>query len=107
MKSIIYNNETGKNHTSYKFFETLGGAKASLTALKKKAVKNPDSYALRDVHKLVAATVEDWQASAAFAYSQEMVETINILNPSAGPIMIKRCEKGGASDPGTETYHSM
>ena len=36
-----------------------------------------------------------------------LVETKNILNPSAGPIMIRLSEKGGCTDPGTERYHSM
>lgn len=35
------------------------------------------------------------------------VETYNILNPKAGPIMIKRSQKGGCCDPGTERYHCM
>lgn len=108
MKAVIYHNVTGEKHDRYKYFETLGGAKRSLTALKKRAVKNPTAhnYVLREVDNFVAATVEDWQASAAFAYSQEMVETQNILNPGK-IIMIRRSEKGTASDPGTETYHSM
>jgi len=46
-------------------------------------------------------TIEEWQEADV------MVETINILNPSAGPIMIRKSEQGGCCDPGTERYHCM
>jgi len=108
MRAVIYHTETGEKHDPYKSFETLRGARLSLTALKKRAGKNPNagSYVLREVGNYIAATVEDWQASAAYAYSQEMVETQNILNPGK-VIMIRRCDKGTHVDPGTERYHSM
>jgi hypothetical protein len=35
------------------------------------------------------------------------VTTRNILNPDAGEFTISRREKGGCTDPGTETYHCM
>lgn len=34
------------------------------------------------------------------------VDTYNMLNPSAGPIKIRKSELGGPCDPATETYHS-
>jgi hypothetical protein len=36
-----------------------------------------------------------------------MVETYNLLNPKAGPIMIRKSQKNTCCDPGTERYHSM
>ena len=35
-----------------------------------------------------------------------LVETHNMLNPNASPIMIRKSLKGTASDPGTERYHT-
>lgn len=51
----------------------------------------------------------DWQviSTEAFRANEPMVETRNILNPEAGPIMIRISEKGGCTDPGTERYHTM
>jgi len=46
-------------------------------------------------------TLAEWQEADV------MVETVNILNPSAGPIMIPKSQKGGCCDPGTERYHCM
>jgi len=46
-------------------------------------------------------TIAEWQEADV------MVETVNILNPAAGPIMIRKSEKGGCCDPGTERYHCM
>lgn len=40
-------------------------------------------------------------------HGQDVLQTINILNPSAGRIDISRSEYGGCTDPGTETYHCM
>ena len=42
-----------------------------------------------------------------FRASEPMVETRNLMNPSAGPIMIRASEKGGCTDPGTERYWAM
>ncbi len=106
MTALIYDTESGERVS--KLFNTLRGAKGSLTAMRKRAAANPNSsnWELRNVDKFVASTAEDYQASAAYAYSQEMVETQNILNPGK-VIMIRRCDKGTASDPGTERYHTM
>lgn len=49
----------------------------------------------------------DAACKSVYPYGREMLETRNILNPEAGPIMIARSEKGGCTDPGTETYHCM
>lgn len=52
---------------------------------------------------------EDWKVISVeeFNANEPMVETRNILNPDAGPIMIRISQRGGCCDPGTETYHSM
>ncbi len=106
MTAVVYHVPTGE---LVKRCDTLGGAKRSLTALKKRFALNPTAYNwdLKESGNMIAATREDYLASDAYAYSQEMVETINILNPKAGPIMIRRCDKGGPCDPGTERYHTM
>ena len=49
----------------------------------------------------VVMTIEEWHEADV------MVETYNILNPKAGPIMIRKSQKGGCCDPGTERYHCM
>ena len=109
MKAVIYDPETGKM-VGRKVFETLGGAKRSLTALRKRFEKNPTAYAfdIKNSGRFVAATVEDYHKSDAYAYSQELVPVFNnITGDGKKPIMIKRELVGTCCDPSTETYHSM
>jgi len=110
MTAVIYHTETGENYKDYKWFDTLGGAKRALTALKKRAAKNPTagSWVLKEADSFIAATIEDWHKSPAYAYSQELVPVYNIISGDGKkPIMLKRCEVGGPCDPTTESYHSM
>lgn len=73
-------------------YETERAAKAQLT----KAVK--------------AGKIDStWLTIECKAYydNEPLVETHNMLNPSAGKIMIRLTQKGGCCDPATEAYHSM
>lgn len=56
-----------------------------------------------------ADTFSTREAAADYvnAFGNDEIETRNILNPEAGPLMIARRNKGGCTDPGTETYHCM
>ncbi len=110
MTAVIYHNETGETHEPHKFYDTLGGAKRALTALKKRAAKNPGvhDYVLQEADNFIAASVDDWLMSHAWAYSQELVEVRNIISGDGKkPIWIKRCDVGGPCDPSTERYHTM
>ena len=68
--------------------ETLQGARASLT--RKWSKKYSDARIME---------AEEFRASVP------MVETTNLL--SGKKLMIRADEKGGCTDPGTETYWSM
>jgi len=73
-----------------KKYDTEKGAK---TALTRKYAKNyPD-------HQLRILSAADFRAQVP------MVETINLM--SGKKLMIRADEKGGCTDPGTETYWSM
>ena len=90
MRFLIYNTETLYVE---KRFDTLGGAKASLTRKYSKG---------RNGHLMAVTDVETFNNEIDYE-----VETRNILNPEAGVIMIRKSLKGTACDPGTERYHTM
>ena len=87
MKYLIYNIDTLYVEAR---FETEQGAKTSWT---RKFKKNP---------KLAVTDVNTFRNEIDYE-----VDTINILNPSAGPIKIRKSLKGTCCDPATERYHSM
>ena len=78
-------------------FETLGAAKRSATCAMKRVKRSKKE----EWYDYVAMSIEE------FREGDTLVETRNLLNPDAGPIMIRRSQKGGCCDPGTETYWSM
>ena len=48
-----------------------------------------------------------WFVKFRLVDNTDLVETYNMLNPDAGPVMIKAYLKGTCCDPATETYHCM
>jgi len=111
MAAVIYHKDTGE---LVKAFKTLRGANASLTSLRKKLAADlaadpcAFNWAVRRSGEFVTASIEDWLASDAYAYSQELVAVYNnITDDGLKPIYIKRCEVGGPCDPSTERYWSM
>lgn len=94
MSHVIVHKESW--HNTEKSYRTLGMAQGAMKRTKKRngTPKYPaDQYE--------AMSIEDWRAQ------DYEVETVNILNPKAGPIKIRRSQKGGCCDPGTERYHCM
>lgn len=79
-----------------KRYATVGAAKAAMTRAKK-----------RNGSPKYPATTHEVMTLEQFQEADVMVETYNILNPGAGPIMIRKSQKGGCCDPGTERYHCM
>lgn len=94
---VIYNTKTERAATEYgsiRRFETIRGAKTAIAALVR---KSKDYYTKDD---FAVMTFDEFQEK-----HNPMVETRNLLNPDAGPIMIRKSELGGVNDPGTERYH--
>jgi len=106
--AVIYNIHTGK---VTKYFNTLRGAKISLTRLLKKL---SDAEALLDdVDSLRAALAADIEAVSIADYhktgaktANEMVEVVSIMG-NKKTVKIRRADVGGCCDPSTETYWSM
>ena len=96
MNFVVVNTNTWR---PFREFSTLSAAKRSATACSKRAARKASFAAHPVIYE--AMSVKDYAAG------DYLVETVNILNPSAGPIMIRRSEKGTCNDPGTETYHCM
>jgi hypothetical protein len=94
MTYLAYNNETLKIEAHC---ETLAGAKRSATKANKRNAAREYPHA----GTIVAGTREEYAAADV------MVETYNMLNPSAGKIMIRKSQQGGCCDPATERYHTM
>lgn len=98
--AIIYNIHTGK---VTKYFNTLRGAKISLTRLLKKL---SDAEALLDdVDSLRAVSIADYDKTGAKT-ANEMVEVVSIMG-NKKTVKIRRADVGGCCDPSTETYWSM
>ena len=62
---------------------------------------------VNDVFKYDAKTLDAAMGWVDNVWGNEQVETFNLLNQKAGPVMIARKNRGGCTDPGTETYWSM
>ena len=97
--AVIYNIHTGK---VTKYFNTLRGAKISLTRLLKKL---SDAEALLDdVDSLRAVSIADYHKTGAKT-ANEMVEVVSIMGNKT--VKVRRADVGGCCDPSTETYWSM
>lgn len=61
--------------------------------------------------KAIAAgkVTAEWKVIDVQTYrdNEPMVDTYNLLDPDKKPIKIRISEKGGCTDPATETYHCM
>lgn len=75
-------------------FDNARGAKTSLRALLRRSGRVADEF--------MVVTREYFDK-----YLDPMVETTNILGTPGNVVMIRKSEKGGCTDPGTERYHSM
>jgi hypothetical protein len=97
--NMIYNLKSSRAVKQYGSVRTFGTARAAKVAVA--AIVRKSNGTLTKADFLVCTT----------AYFTEhldpLVETRNLLNPSAGPIMIRKSELGTCTDPGTETYHCM
>jgi hypothetical protein len=97
--AVIYNIHTGKVAG---YFNTLRGAKSSLTRLLKK-LSTPEAL-LNDVDSRRAVSIADYAKTGAKT-ANEMVEVISIMGNKT--VKIRRADVGGCCDPSTETYWSM
>ena len=91
--AVIYNVGNGK---VTKYFNTLRGAKGSLTRLAnsmKVSTGNLRAVSIADYNKTGAKTAD------------EMVEVVSIMGNKT--VKIRRDDVGGCCDPSTETYWSM
>lgn len=75
-------------------FNSPRGAKTSLSALLRRTKRVADEF--------MVVTREYFDE-----YLDPMVETTNILGTPGNIVMIRKSEKGGCTDPGTERYHCM
>jgi hypothetical protein len=92
--AVIYNTGNGK---VTKYFNTLRGAKISLTRDKKNA---PLASML-----FKAVSIADYNKTGAKT-ADEMVEVVSIMG-NKKTVKIRRADVGGCCDPSTETYWSM
>ena len=95
--AVIYNINTGK---VTKYFNTLRGAKISLTRL----LNTPPRYH-RGRRTLRAVSIADYNKSGVKT-ANEMVEVVSIMG-NKKTVKIRRDDVGGCCDPSTETYWSM
>jgi hypothetical protein len=78
-----------------RYFNNGRGASIALgTILRNAPTRNKSEY--------LVCTVEHFME-----HLDPMVETTNILGTPGNVVMIRKSEKGGCTDPGTERYHSM
>ena len=93
--AVIYNTGNGK---VTKYFNTLRGAKISLTRVEKKF-----SAEARRLFK--AVSIADYNKTGAKT-ANEMVEVVSIMG-NKKTVKIRRDDVGGCCDPSTETHWSM
>lgn len=78
-----------------RYFDTDRGAAVALGAILRKAPT-------REKSEYLICTREHFDK-----HLDPMVETTNILGTPGNVVMIRKSEKGGCTDPGTERYHTM
>ena len=91
--AVIYNINTGK---VTKYFNTLRGAKISLTRVVNSGLP---------ADELRAVSIADYNKTGAKT-ANEMVEVVSIMG-NKKTVKIRRDDVGGCCDPSTETYWSM
>lgn len=90
-------------------FANAAAAKAGLTRALIKSREQTDRDIARGYNNSHAMRREDYVVATyeAWAAAEPMVETYNMLDPQRRVVMIRASDKGGCTDPATETYHSM
>lgn len=96
---------TGSGWETYHYYQLnwLG----DVVTIKKASRKGGWNVYVNDQYKIGYLYLDDCMDWVANVWGNEPVPTENLLNPKAGRLMIARKDRGGCTDPGTETYWSM
>ena len=100
MKAIIVhiesNHRATKNGCPIAAYSSVGRAQAAMNRSKFRSGKQrfPEG-------EYAVMTLEEWREADI------LVETYSIMDKTRTPIMIRKSERGGCTDPGTERYWCM